>query len=372
MVATYSIPPRRGSPTSTVPPLRDLYVYVTDRCNCACKHCWIVPDPAASRDDPKHFLAPELFEAAVQEGKPLGLAAVKWTGGEPTIHPQFPDLLRLQKKYELRGRLETNGLEVTPELARLLAETGVYHASVSLDGAVPETHDRIRGVHEAHRRALRGVKNLIDAGFKPQLIMSLMAENVSELEGLLALAESVGAGSVKLNVVQPTLRGEEMHQRGETLSVAQLLEVQRRLERELRPKHSIRVFFDLPMAFRPLKRILNGDACSICGIMTILGLLADGSYALCGIGESVSELVFGRAGEGQLDRIWKEHPVLLRIRKGLPSELKGVCSRCLMKGACLGSCVAQNYYRSGDLLNAFWLCEMAEEAGLFPASRLRD
>jgi SynChlorMet cassette radical SAM/SPASM protein ScmF len=163
-----------------------------------------------------------------------------------------------------------------------------------------------------------------------------------------------------------------MHARGETLSVAQLLELQRRLEQELRPKHSLRVFFDLPMAFRPLKRILDGDACSICGIMTILGLLADGSYALCGIGESVSELVFGRAGESQLERIWQGHPVLRRLRAGLPNELKGVCGRCLMKAACLGSCVAQNYYRSADLLAPFWFCEMAEDVGLFPATRLRE
>jgi hypothetical protein len=34
-------------------------------------------------------------------------------------------------------------------------------------------------------------------------------------------------------------------------------------------------------------------------------------------------------------------------------------------------CVAQNYYRSGDLFAPFWFCEQAEAAGLFPESRLR-
>jgi hypothetical protein len=41
-----------------------------------------------------------------------------------------------------------------------------------------------------------------------------------------------------------------------------------------------------------------------------------------------------------------------------------------MKSKCFGSCVAQNYYRSKDLAAPFWFCEMAEEAGLFPATRL--
>jgi SynChlorMet cassette radical SAM/SPASM protein ScmF len=212
---------------------------------------------------------------------------------------------------------------------------------------------------------------MVDAGFKPQFIMTLMRENVRELEDLLALAGEVGAGSVKLNIVQPTLRGEELHSSGETLSVAELIALNGRVSDELGPQYPFPIYYDVPMAFRPLKRILDGDGCSVCGIMTILGLLADGHYALCGIGEHVPEMEFGPAGEGRLDHIWKKHPVLVQIREGLPNQLKGVCERCLMKGACLGSCVAQNYYRSRDLLAAHWFCEMAEEAGLFPATRLR-
>jgi len=359
------------TPAPRVPPLNDLYVYVTDRCNCACKHCWIVPDPNASKDDPKHFLALDVFEAAALEAKPLGLRSVKWTGGEPTIHPQFAELLALQKEHGLNGRVETNGLEITAELARALKDSGVSHISVSLDGSRPETHDTIRGVSGAHRRALRGVKYLTEVGYKPQLIMTLMRENIGELESLLDLAQEVGAGSVKLNIVQPTLRGEDLHSSGGTLSIHELVDLNRRVDQELRPRYKFRIFYDIPMAFRPLKRILDGDACSICGIMTILGLLADGSYALCGIGENLPEMVFGRAGHGDLEHIWKEHPVLLRIRQGLPSQLQGICQRCLLKGACLGSCVAQNYYRSNDLLAPYWFCEMAEQEGLFPTGRLR-
>jgi hypothetical protein len=43
-----------------------------------------------------------------------------------------------------------------------------------------------------------------------------------------------------------------------------------------------------------------------------------------------------------------------------------------MKNMCLGKCLAQNYYRSGDLMAQCWYCEEAEAAGLFPQSRLVD
>ena len=137
------------------------------------------------------------------------------------------------------------------------------------------------------------------------------------------------------------------------------------------PSYTFEIYLDIPPAFRALTSILSGDGCATCGIKTILGLLSDGTYALCGIGNAMPELVFGGAGQGALETIWKEHPLLQQVREGLPGELKGVCGRCLMASACLGSCVAQNYYRTRDVLGAFWFCELAEREGLFPETRLR-
>jgi SynChlorMet cassette radical SAM/SPASM protein ScmF len=116
----------------------------------------------------------------------------------------------------------------------------------------------------------------------------------------------------------------------------------------------------------------EGAGCGVCGIHRILGVLADGSYALCGIGETVPELIFGHASGDPLDGVWNGHPVLREIREGMPKRLGGVCGECLMKGVCLGSCIAQNYYRDRSLWASNWFCEEARELGLFPATRLRS
>jgi SynChlorMet cassette radical SAM/SPASM protein ScmF len=354
------------------PALSQLYVYVTNVCNCACKHCWIIPEVHSSKRAASGFLPPHLFEAAIKEAKPLGLSSIKWTGGEPTIHPDFPALLKLQCEHGLKGRLETNGMEVSQSLARMLTTSGIHHVAVSLDGAVPETHDAIRGIEGAYRRTLKGIKNLVEVGFRPQLIMSLMKDNFAELDELLKVAEKMGAGSVKLNLIQPTLRGLELHGEGLSLSTSEVLQLNDRLDCELRPSHHFPIFLDIPMAFRSIDAILDASLFSVCGIKTILGLLADGSYALCGIGENLPELVFGAAGLGELEAIWRENPVLLKIRNDLPGELEGVCGQCLMKRACLGTCLAQNYYRNRNLMGAFWFCDQAAREGLFPQTRLRD
>jgi radical SAM protein with 4Fe4S-binding SPASM domain len=102
-----------------------------------------------------------------------------------------------------------------------------------------------------------------------------------------------------------------------------------------------------------------------------LGVLGDGSYALCGIGATVPDLVFGHAAHDRLEEVWNNNPVLQEIREGLPRRLEGICERCMMKAFCLGSCIAQNYYTHHRLWNSFWYCEKAYRAGIFPESRLR-
>ncbi|MCJ7443026.1 MAG: SPASM domain-containing protein [Methanotrichaceae archaeon] len=102
-----------------------------------------------------------------------------------------------------------------------------------------------------------------------------------------------------------------------------------------------------------------------------MGVLSDGSYALCGIGTSVPDLIFGHAAADRLEDVWLNSQKLQELRQGLPDRLEGVCGRCLMKNVCLGSCLAQNYYRDKRLWAPYWFCQEAEMAGLFPTSRIR-
>ena len=100
-------------------PLRKLYFYLTEGCNLACRHCWIAPryDPDARFP----VLDPALFEAVLHEAGPLGLRGVKLTGGEPTLHPQFPAFLEIVRREGLKLTVETNGLLITPGVAAGIA-----------------------------------------------------------------------------------------------------------------------------------------------------------------------------------------------------------------------------------------------------------
>jgi SynChlorMet cassette radical SAM/SPASM protein ScmF len=346
-----------------------LYFYLTEGCNLACRHCWLAPKLDAAGDR-YPTLPVALFETAIREAKPLGLTAVKLTGGEPLLHPRITRLLEIVRREELRLTIETNGMLCTQEIAVEIAKSTRRSVSVSIDGANEETHDRVRGVPGSFEAAQRAVRNLVAAGIQPQVIFSVMRENAGQVEDIVRVAENLGAGSVKFNVVQPTARGETLHRTERTLNVAELIELGRYVERELAPKTRLRLVFSYPQAFQSLSRIAGGNGCGVCGIIGILGVTADGHYALCGIGELIPDLVFGEVGTDRLEDVWREHPALKSMREGMPDRLEGVCSRCLMKRRCLGSCVAQNYYSEGRLWAPFWFCRQAEEEGLFPMSRL--
>jgi SynChlorMet cassette radical SAM/SPASM protein ScmF len=368
MCAQPSIPNERVNPYA--PSLTQLYFYLTEGCNLACRHCWLTPklDPTGERYP---VLAVDRFICAITEARYLGLETVKLTGGEPLLHPAFLNLLDIVRREGLEVMIETNGVLMTPRIASAIASLPGKFVSVSLDGTNAETHEWVRGVRGSFEATLQGIHHLVEAGVRPQIIMSLMRCNAHQISDMIHLAEQVGAGSLKFNLVQPTARGEVLHRMGQALRMEELVQLGQHVYLELAPTTDLSLYFDLPLAFRPLSSMANGDGCWTCGIFNILGVLPTGHYALCGIGERIPDLVFGEVGMDALSDVWLGNMMLQSLRANVPDHLRGVCEGCFMRAQCLGACIAQNYYQSGDVTSPYWFCQEAYEMGLFPVSRLQ-
>lgn len=350
--------------------LNTIYFYLTQGCNLRCCHCWIAP-PYVAAENTTPCISVDLFQKIIDQAKPLGLASVKLTGGEPLIHPEITKILSVIQKEELGLVIETNGVKCTPEVCAEIKKSKNPFVSVSLDGVDAETNDVIRGVAGAYDAAVQGIKNLVAVGIRPQIIMSIMAHNRDQIELMLNLAKSLNVSSVKFNVVQPTSRGEKMHDAGKTISVSDLIALGDWVDTVLAPQYDFKIFFHRPVAFKPLSKLFGGNGISKCNILGIIGVLATGAYALCGIGESVPELKFGDARTDSLKEIWENNAILNDIRTGMPDKMEGICGACMLKHFCLGSCVAQNYYSTKNLWSGFWFCEQADQLKLFPAARKR-
>lgn len=352
-----------------VPALNTFYVYLTGGCNLACQHCYLAPTYHANGGTGGH-LDYNLFVLAIEEGLPLGLGGVKLTGGEPLLHPDFIRIVDFLKDKKLELTIETNGTLLTKEVATHFREQDALRfISVSLDGSTPETHDAFRGVKGSFEKACQGIRNLVEVGYHPQVIMSPHAGNVHEIESLVRFVESIGASSVKFNPVQPTGRGKSMEKHGKLLDIQELIQIGNWIEKDLQKQVSIPLLFGWPMAFRSISRLSVPEG--KCNIFNILGILSSGHLAMCGIGSQVPDLCYGKIGEDRIKDVWIHNSKLLELREMLPLELDGVCGQCVFKGNCMGYCVAGNYSSTNSLSAAYWFCQLAYEQGIFPQSRLR-
>lgn len=357
-----------------IPALRMFYLYLSAGCNLNCRHCWITPTFVNGSPVPGECLDIELIKKAVFDAKPLGLAAVKLTGGEPTLHPEFIPVVEFLFEQGLSLTMESNGTLIDQDMARYLADGNkLSHVAVSLDSPDPAWHDQFRGKKGAFDATVHGIKNLVAAGFKPQIIMSVVRDNIDHIEGLVKLAIHLGASSVKFNPVTPSGRGAEIHKQGQGLAIDEVLELSHHIRGAIQDRHKIYLSMMLPPAMWTIRELLRfGGLGGACHVRNILGLLGTGEMALCGIGRNIPELCFGRLDKDNIRDVWISHPTLNQLRRDLEGPFPGLCGNCIHAGRCLTHCVAMNYEANGRLVSVSPICAAAEKSGVFPEERKKD
>jgi SynChlorMet cassette radical SAM/SPASM protein ScmF len=284
------------------------------------------------------------------------------------LHPHFCEIVDHIETQKIGMLMETNGTMINDKMASYLKSKKFFNfISVSVDGANAETHDFLRGTKGAYDKAIAGIKALVKAGFHPQIICTLHRGNAAEIEDVIKLAESLRCGSVKFNHVQQMGRGDNFNE-SHGLSIPELLSIFSKIEKIIKPKYKFPVFFDIPMAFFPIKKLLKDSICR-CAVHGILGILSNGETALCGVGTTIPELTFGHIETNAIKNIWVNNKCLIDLRQKIPNQLEGICSICLHRDICLGSCIANNFHLSKKINSEFNFCAQAEKSDLFPASR---
>jgi SynChlorMet cassette radical SAM/SPASM protein ScmF len=348
--------------------LHNLYVYMSEECNLACRHCWQSARVSMRR---LPTASVERLCAFVDEALPLGLRYVKISGGEPLI--RAGDVLTLvehtHKLSMVRTRLETNGTLIDDGIADALARCGVL-VSVSMDGGTAEVHEGLRVVPGCFDASVAAIERLQKRGMSAELVFSLHGGNLEDFPNVVRLASRLGCSHVKVNPVLASGRGSVMQSRGQLLSISALQEFVRSVERDYTSTLP-RVSVSTPPAFHSLNSISRGQASGgRCGFKSLLGVLADGRVSSCGVGYRAPQFVFMKAGEQALDAVWNDSPQLAELRSLVPDRLEGVCANCVARSSCQGACRAEAYEYFGSLTAPAPSCQQLYDAGLFPTQRL--
>jgi SynChlorMet cassette radical SAM/SPASM protein ScmF len=356
--------------TSPTPLLTTFLIYPTSRCNLRCRHCYFAP---AFQEQPgRHAeeISCEQICKAIDSLLPFGLRACKLSGGEPFLRDDLMDVCRFIDARGIFLIIETNGTLVTEHHADVLAHLeGRCAISVSIDGATAETHETLRGVRGCFQQAWQGIERLVRAGLRVQIIAAAYAGNQSELLPLLALAHDKGVTSFRVCFVNAIGRAKDLP----LIRLEEALELDRQLSDHAKAL-GLPYSNSIPLALERLAYIVN--PCVLngrCNINSTLGILADGTITICGMGRYADEFRFGRLDRDEIAEVWRTHPTLRLIREGIPHRLQGICGACILQKACLGCCrLGRENVTLESFFEPFETCVIAERLGYFPKTRILE
>lgn len=157
---------------------------MTRRCNLKCIHCYAHAKDVADADELTTAEGKALIDDLAAFGSPVML----FSGGEPVIRKDLPELAEYAVSKGMRAVISTNGTLITPEKARILKQIGLSYVGVSLDG-MEAIHDRFRGVKGSFQKALEGIRNCQDAGIKVGLRFTINKINVADIPAVFDLLE---------------------------------------------------------------------------------------------------------------------------------------------------------------------------------------
>jgi radical SAM protein with 4Fe4S-binding SPASM domain len=162
---------------------------LTRRCPLSCLHCYL-PE-TRGRAEAGRELSTGQWKNIIKQLAGSGALYLVFTGGEPLLRADLPELCRFAKGLNLDVRVYSTGLGLTPAKAGEFAQAGVSAFELSFYGR-PATHDAITGVEGSFRRSLASARLLKKAGLKVKLKTPLMKMNFAQAGWLKSLAEREG------------------------------------------------------------------------------------------------------------------------------------------------------------------------------------
>ena len=126
---------------------------MTRRCNLKCVHCYAQAVDPDGQDE----ISTEQGKAIIDDLAAYGAPVMLFSGGEPLVRRDLPELASHATQKGMRAVISTNVTLIDRDMAKRLREVGLSYVGISLDGG-EEIHDKFRGVPGSYRRALEGLE----------------------------------------------------------------------------------------------------------------------------------------------------------------------------------------------------------------------
>jgi len=344
---------------------------MTRRCNLKCIHCYSSSQNIAYADE----LTTEEGKALIADLAAFGAPVILFSGGEPLVREDLPDLARFAVDKGMRAVISTNGTLITEEKARIFKDIGLSYIGISLDG-IESTHDRFRGVRGAFKATMKGIRICRDSGIKVGVRFTINRHNVADVPAIFDLLETERIPRCCFYHLVYSGRGSQLIDEDITHSETRnLLDLIMTRTRD---------FFDRGIAKEVLTvdnhadgpyvymRMLREDPERAKEVLELLSM-NEGNSSGNGIGcvswdgevhpdQFWRGLSLGNVRERPFSEIWTDmsNPILARLKDKKP-HVKGRCAACRWLTVCGGNFRARAEAVTGDMWADDPACYLSDE-----------
>lgn len=316
---------------------------LTLACNIRCRHC------ASSAGRPRdQELTPDQALSLCDQFPDLAVQEVDFTGGEPLLRQDWPQIAANLAGKRITTRMVTNGLGLSPDTVGQMRDVGLKTIGISLDG-LEATHEHIRSCPGLFRRVMAGIERVKAAGIGVSVITAVNALNLGELPALRSLLESAGVDTWQ---VQPNLPQGRSHDSSELhLSDEGFVQLARFFREtydrtrdahfKIVPADSLGYFTELDLADPPWRGCPAGQAS--------VGIRSDGHVTGCL--SMPDHIVEGYLLDKDLWDIWFDESAFAYSRHFSIDRLGPACRGCDRAETCKGGCSSMSHGCTGQFHN---------------------
>ena len=338
-------------------PLRFLDIEMTERCNNNCVHCSInLPE-----DDPQtkaREMTTDEIKKILSNAARLGCLKVRFTGGEPLLREDFPELYLFARRLGMRVIIFTNATLITPGFVDLLKRIPpLAMVEVTLYGLKSQTYEAVTRKTGSYQAAMAGIKLLRKKKIQFVLKWVCLPQNSEDDEAVDGFVSSITGIDKR---VSRTVVFDLRCRRGEDRSKSRLIKSLRWQPEEVVvfqygengeiPEQMI----DFCRQFTGVRgdRLLSCEAGVTGGCMD-----AYGCFQPC-LPLRHPECVYDLQ-HGSFEEALNDFFLQLRLKKATNPEFLKRCAKCFLRGLC-DQCPAKSWMEHGTLdIPVDYLCKIA-------------
>ncbi|MBO9098015.1 MULTISPECIES: pyrroloquinoline quinone biosynthesis protein PqqE [unclassified Rhizobium] len=343
------------------PPPMALLAELTHRCPLACPYCSNPLELVRANAELNTEQWIEIFRQAAA----MGVLHLHLSGGEPASRRDLVELTRAAAGFGLYTNLITSGVGLTEARIAELADAGLDHLQLSIQGITPEKADQVGGYRGGYARKMAVAEWTRAAGIPLTVNAVCHKQNMEEIGGMLDLAIALGARRIEIATVQ--FHGWAERNRQALMPTLEQVEATNAFVDASRKRLEGTLVID----YVPADHHARFPKACMGGWARIgLNVTPSGKVLPCHAAETIAGLTFDNATERPLAEIWYASAAFNAYRGD--DWMQEPCRSCDRKHIDFGGCRCQAMALAGDPAATDPVCTFSPLRGELTAQAKAD